>query len=164
MPRYYKGAGVGTYWETHDARGIGFFAQAPHLPANIVNLRDHIVIGVTLSPYISLTQSYLVARHYAVNGPIPPAPARPAYVYVIDIPDQQFSSFNFVDPVQRIATLQTPQPGLRPYRHHGPPIMTTGFLPYLPPLLQALLYAERDAEILAMGPIPAGYVGRYRVL
>ncbi len=165
MPRYYKGAGVGTHWHAHDARRTGFTAHDPSLPDDINNLRDHIVIGVTLSPYISLTQSYLVARDYAINGPTPPTPAQPAYVYVIDIPDQLPANLTLYDPVQRIAPLPPPSPGLRPYCHHGPPITMPGFFPYLSPLLQALLYAERDAEILAVGTIPANYVvGRRRIL
>lgn len=165
MARYYKGTGVGTHWQApnNDARHLGFTAQSPGSP-NLDSLRDHIAIGTTLSPYISLTASFAVARDYAVRGPVSPTTNQPAYVYVIDIPDTLPGDVSLVDPVQEIVHSSPPLPGPRPYHHLGPPITTIGSAPYLPLLLKALLYAERDAEVLAVHNIPATYVsGRYYV-
>ena len=165
MARYYKGAGVGTHWQglNNDARRTGFTARRRGYP-RLSDLRDHIVIGTTLSPYISLTASFAVALDYAVRGPMSPTTNQPAYVYVIDIPRPLPSGLTLIDPIEQIATLTPSPPGSLPYHHTGPPITTIGSAPYLPPLLKALLYAERDAEVLAVNNIPAAYVsGRYNI-
>src|SRR4051812_25593020 len=85
---FYKGVGVGTHHHSMDWRLSGVPPRSPGSPANGASAERHIAFGTTISPYVSLTKSYGVARDYAVNGSISrPTLARPAHVYEFQIPD-----------------------------------------------------------------------------
>ena len=70
MATFYKGAGIGTHWHTHDARRVGFTARSPSTQPGPETLIEHIAIGTANSPYISLTRSYAVAWDYAMSGEV----------------------------------------------------------------------------------------------
>jgi hypothetical protein len=181
MARYYKGAGVGTFWHANDARLAGFTPAAGGRPASTDTIKDHIVNQlVKRGPYISLTRSWEIAECFATyGGNIYPTKTSPAYVYVIDIPNS--SAASLIDPVQELAaalgTLFASQSyqhdggqdvilGLadsanfghvlaRPIRMQGNP---TGQGPAITRDLHAFVRALRDAEILVKGAIPKNCV------
>ncbi len=83
MAIFYRGAGVGTYWHTHDARQTGFVARSPQMPFSVDRLMLHIARGTVNSPFISLTRSYGIALNYAnFFGTEVPTREYPAYVAV----------------------------------------------------------------------------------
>jgi len=183
MPVFYRGAGVGTYWYTNDARISGFTAQFPGMVASVNVLMHHVARGTIASPLISLTRSYGVAEDYAKNaGRRRPTAHNPAYVYRIEIDDPPPANLSLWDPIKQLAT-HLPAPLAAAYQHDGQPnfllgvVDPLGMKPYLsapyvqpppaggtprPPTLtielETLVRALRDAEILAVGAVPAACV------
>jgi hypothetical protein len=183
MPIFYRGAAVGTYWHRNDARLIGFTPQAPGVVPSINRLMGHIARGTVSSPYISLTKSYGVALDYAVSlnyGQTTPTSVSPGYVYEIEIDDPPPAGLQISDPIQEVAQILPMPLDLNPYQHDGLPTFLLGIVdpqnmahfltapgPQPPPgtgtprppnltiQLEALVRALRDAEILAVGNIPA---------
>ena len=178
----YRGAGIGSYWYVHNPASRGFTARAPHTSATSERLMHHISRGTGNSPFISLTRSYAVARHYAVLGSArPPTPNDPAYVYEIEIQFPLPAGLQLLDPVKEVAKILPDLPGQGlPYQHDGLPTFLLGVVapknmqqflaqhapqppssegsprpPNLSLELETLVRALRDAEILALGIIPA---------
>ena len=185
MPIFYRGAGVGTYWHGMDARTTGFTARHPGMTPTGDRLMEHIARAATASPYISLTRSYAVAWDYAINGTCRPTQQNPGYVYEVEIEGRPPLGLAIVDPVREVASqLPTPLASLS-YQHNGLPSFLLGVVnktmgnflldpgpqvpgsvgpfaaPNLTIHLKALVRALRDAEILAVGSIPASCV-RFR--
>jgi hypothetical protein len=177
MSRYFKGAGVGTYWHIHDAMVLGFHAASPGTPAGVTVIKDHIVYQlVQSSPYISLTRSYEIAEAYArYYGKTLPTATNGAFVYEIDIPNSTAASL--VDPVQELAASFGPPYAPLFYQHDGGPDLLLGLVdsanfgnvltrpirapgvpivrpPRITDELHALVRALRDAEVLALHAIP----------
>lgn len=184
MPLFYRGAGPGTYWHTNDARLTGFTAQFPGMARGINQLRLHIARGTVASPYISLTRSYAVAWDYAVSTgktTVVATAANPGFVYEIEIDKPAPRGLVLIDPTKEVAdALPKPLDSVPPYQHDGGPEFLLGVVdpvgmpahltaPYLQPPpgggtarppnlsidLETLVRALRDAEILALGSIPA---------
>ena len=165
MATFYKGAAIGTHWHTHDSRRVGFTARFPstHLETEI--FIDHIVANIPNSPYISLTRSYAVAWHYAVfNGKQEPGPGKPTYIYEIEIDDSLPHGLNLLDPVKEVVHI-LPQPlrGIVNLEYMADildnpvsqlPNSSSRFSPDVERQLIALVFAERDAEVLVHGYIP----------
>ena len=133
MTTFYKGAGIGTHWHTHDSRRVGFTSRAPEVGPTTASLIAHIATGTVNSPYISLTRSYAVAWDYAVRGGTNiPTPTNPSYVYEIEIDSLIPSGLELLDPVKEIAFhLQTPvgtdsEEGVSFYQHNGLPTFLLG--------------------------------------
>jgi len=190
MPIFYRGAGVDTWWHTHDARLTGFLSQNPGNVATIDRLMLHIARGTTTSPYVSLTRSYGVAWSYATfMGRAIPTESLPAYIYEIEIDDPRPPGLQVLDPVKNLAAA-LPDPLHRvSYQHDGLPDFLHGVISrgkmktFLdttikqpPPgegtprpatlslQLETLIRAMCDAEILAIGAIPSSCVrNRYEV-
>jgi hypothetical protein len=187
MAIFFRGAGVGTYWHQRDPRINGFTAQAPQLDASPERLMGHIVYGTVNSPFVSLTRSFAVARSYALFGETPATAENPGVVWEIEIPDPPPPQLELVDPVCAVARHLPPPLAQFSYQHDGPPTVLLGLVdakqkhllfepchavpagnnqqrpPTLTVHLNALVYALRDAEILATGCIPAACV-RFRHL
>jgi hypothetical protein len=188
MALLYRGAGLGTYWHTTDARLHGF---TPHFPGGTPSAQtiiQHIARGSTKSPYISFSRSFGVARAYGLVGSKGIAsPSSPGYVYEIDVVDD--SVCKVLDPVKEIAgTLPQPWQSLS-YQHDGQQQFILGvvdpvaMLTYLQepcvfppgsagtprsanlsPELELLVRALRDAEVLVYGNIPTSLIrNRYDV-
>ena len=186
MPLFYKGSGVGTYWHGNNAQQTGFTAQFPGMASNISILMGHIAHSRTQSPYISLTRSSGVAWEYAIyGGHNPPTPNDPAFIYEIQLDDPLPHGLSLIDPIMQIAaSLPTPSSHTS-YQHDGhqsyllgvvdpllmnnylktpvkqPPFTQTSSLriPNHPnAILEMLVHALRDAEILATGIIPRSCV------
>ena len=190
MPTFYRGAGVGTYWHMNDARINGFTPQVPGMSPSIDRLKNHIARGTSASPYVSLTRSYGVALSYAIYGSRTLASQNnPGYVYEIDLSDPLPVGLQLLDPVVEIAR-SVPEPTFSiSYQHDGLPNFLLGIVnprrmgrylkvPYPQPPgsmgtnrppnltieLEAFVRALRDAEILAVGNIPAaGVTNRHSV-
>ncbi len=182
MTIFYRGAGVGTYWHTNDARLSGFKPTNPALLNTPDRVIQHVYNGLTDSPYVSLSLSYPVALNYALEmGITQPTVHDPAYVYEVEINNSH--GVHLVDPVKEIAA-GAPDP-LAPqnYQHNGSPNVLLGVVStFLAPLLRlpiatppgavtvgahtlnlgphlwALVAALRDAEILAFGTVPTACV------
>ena len=187
MPSLFKGVRFNSYWYKNDATSVGFTAQKRGEPHSLARLMTHITGATHISPYISLTNSYAVAYGYAAGvtagaGTIHlPTPTNPGYVYIIDIPDPLPPSVQLFDPVREIGRM-TPLPlPHTPYQHEGKPEYLFGIVsahyrrllrsyrltsggtvddqPDTPSQhLLTLVYALRDAEILAYDWIPDMYV------
>jgi hypothetical protein len=179
MAIFYRGAGVGTWWHKNDPRHSGFTPQASGMPPGLDRLMAHISHGTKDSPYVSLTRSYGVARSYALKaGHIPPTPTSPALVWEIELTDPLPAGLTLYDPVQVVAAeVPTPTSG-NPYQHDGaqntlialidtsqasllkePCPMPRGCnpphpLPHISTHIRAIVFALRDAELLALGTIP----------
>ena len=179
MPTFYKGAGIGTHWHTHDPQEEGFMARSPGTRPETEALIEHIVTSTVNSPYISLTRSYAVAWTYAVHrGRERPVPDCPAYVYQIEIDVSLIDGGYICDPVVEVSqTLPSRRDEFGDYQHNGlpdfllegvskgsmrdflvgwePPPPAPGILceVNITPLLEMLVYAIRDAEILVCGHI-----------
>ena len=165
MATFYKGAGIGTHWHTHDSRRVGFTARDPDAAPTTTALIDHIAVGTIDSPYISLTRSYALAWHYAVfSSKREPALGKPAYIYEIEIDDFLPHGLNLLDPVKEIVHI-LPQPlrGVMDLDYMedllgnqiSQPLNPGGdFSSNLELQLIALVFAQRDAEILVHGYIP----------
>ena len=182
MPIFYRGAGPGSFWDLNDACVSGFRSQAPGIAPGPDRLILHIAKGTVSSPYISLTRSYGVARDYAINTGVAVSVAtaqNPGYVYEIDLNDPLPLGLVLLDPVREVAK-NAPGP-LDPisYQHDGPQSFLLGVIdprtmkrhlsadyvqpppstgtrrpPTLTAVLECLVRALRDAEILAVGNIP----------
>lgn len=189
MPLFYRGAGVGTWWHTNDPRINGFAAHSPATLASPVRLMEHIQTGPHASPYISLTRSYGVALHYAMEfGRARPTDSTKAYVWEIELNDPLPPNLKLYDPLTVIAELIPSPLASISYQHDGAPTCLVGLIdlaqaprlaeprpmppnanpPHMAPNvsaeLKALMFALRDAEILAIGTIPAACVRtRYEV-
>ncbi len=178
----YRGAGIGSYWYVHNPAETGFTARAPRASPTPERLMQHISRGTGNSPFISLTRSYAVARHYAMLiSTRTPTPQDPAYVYEVEIEFPLLSGLQLLDPVKVVAQalpdIASPGP---PYQHDGIPNFLLGVVdsenmreflekhapqppssegtprpPNLSIELETLVRALRDAEILALGIIPA---------
>lgn len=183
MAVFYRGAGVGTYWQFNDARIRGFTPQSPGVTATVDSLMDHIVQGTVTSPFVSLTRSYGVAFDYAKNfGRKRPTAANPGHVYRIEINDPPLPGLELWDPIVYLGQY-LPTPFEPPYQHDGLPNFLLGIVApvrmkryraasYVPPppgggtprspnlskQLETLVRALRDAEILAVGTIPAACI------
>ncbi len=183
MPIFYRGAGVGTYWHQNDARINGFASRNPGMNPSNSRLMQHIARSTVTSPYVSLTKSYGVAWEYAfLFGRARPTQANPAFVYEIDLLDPLPAGLQLLDPVQEVAN-NVPSPlSPNPYQHDGTksyllgvvdPVRMNQYLnqtirqpypggtqrtPNLSIELETLVRALRDAEILAVGNIPASAV------
>ena len=180
MATFFRGAGIGTYWHANNALLSGFTAQFPGGARNFLN---HIRVGTTNSPYISLTRSFGVAWSYAMGGHAVPTAANPAYVYEIDISDPLPPGVTLIDPISDLArTLPAPQASFS-YQHDGLPGFLLGVIDpsahsahlstpvlvpppagavarpaTLSPELEVLVRGLRDAELLAIGSIPQACV------
>ena len=190
MPIFYRGAGVGTYWHEKDALLSGFTPKKPGAVNSIERLMMHVARADINSPYISLTRSYGVAYWYAAPfGRIPATEANPGYVYEIEISKPLPPGLQLLDPVKEVAAAAPEPLDSMYYQHDGLPDFVLGLVnrvemgrflklprpqpppgggtPYPPKLtiqLETLVRALRDAEILAVGNIPATYVrNRYEV-
>ena len=182
MAIFYRGAGIGTYWHSHDARQTGFIARAPQMQPTPDRLMLHIARGTVNSPFISLTHSYGIALNYAnFFGTEIPTPQHPAYVYEIEINEPIPSDLQLLDPIKEVAPILPLPLGINPpYQHDGGPAFLLGVVdpvnmrefliqqspqppasagtprtPNLSIALETLVRTLRDAEILAKGTIPA---------
>jgi len=189
MPIFYRGAGVGTYWHERDARLNGFTSKKPGAVHSIDRLMEHIARADVNSPYISLTRSYGVAYVYAVHfGRAQPTETNPGYIYEIELSGPLPPGLHLLDPVKEVAKAAPEPLDLMCYQHDGLPDFILGLVnpremgqslkplrPQPPPgggspiprltiQLETLVRTLRDAEILAVGNIPATYVrNRYEV-
>lgn len=107
-----------------------------------------------------------MAWHYAVfNGKQEPGPGKPAYIYEIEIDDSLPHGLNLLDPVKEVVHI-LPQP-LRGIvnleymadilNNPAPQLLSNPsghFSPDVERQLIALVFAERDAEVLVHGYIP----------
>ena len=165
MATFYKGAGIGTHWHTHDSRRVGFTARVPETGPSTAMLVDHGATGTINSPYISLTRSYAVAWHYAVfNSKREPTLGNPAYIYEMEIDDSLPHGLNLLDPVKEVVHI-LPQPlrgvvDLEYMADHlggqtpQPSELGEGLSPNFALQLKTLIFAQRDAEVLIHGYIP----------
>lgn len=185
MAIFYRRAGIGTYWHTHDARQTGFVARAPQMPSTVDRLMLHIARGTVNSPFISLTRSYGIALNYAnFFGNEVPTRECPAYVYEIEINEPILPELKLLDPIKELAPILPPPLGNHPpYQHDGGPAFLLGVVdpinmrkfltqhapqppasagtprtPNLTIALETLVRTLRDAEILAEGIIPESCV------
>jgi hypothetical protein len=149
----------------------------------------HVARGSIVSPYISCSRSFGVARAYGIVGPKGFASAgRPGYVYEIEVSDDRIC--RTLDPVKEVAEhLRMPWED-PPYQHDGTqrfllgvvdrvtmlnclqetcifPPGSEGGTPRTPNLSQeveCLVRALRDAEVLVLGNVPASIVrNKYEV-
>lgn len=189
MTLFYRGAGVGTYWNENDARVTGFIAKEPGVESSLDRVMQHIVQGPNVSPYISLTRSYGVALDYALFGQAETTQTRPGYVYEIELSGALPRGLVIVDPIREIALSASSNALELPYHHDGdvdfllgvinpnemaehlrreapqaPPGHGTRRPPNLNRQLETMVRALRDAEVLALGAIPASCVrARYDI-
>ena len=181
MPIYYKGAAPGTHWNTHDACGSGFVPRGPGYSKSCDRMIQHVAHARTQSPYISLTRSYSVALHYALEtGTSQPTATAPGYIYELEIDDT--SGVTLIDPVKEIAA-DAPGPLVNPgYQHDGHQTVLLGVassmlafflknpiaLPggagvgtrfaSISPQIWGLVCSLRDSEILVDGNVPRNCV------
>ena len=133
MATFYKGAGIGTHWHTHDSRRVGFTARSPATHPDTEALIEHIATGTANSPYISLTRSYAVAWNYAVRGTTNIRTLdKQGYVYEVEIDIPLPSGLELLDPVKEVA-MSLPNPidvGSEAeypiYQHNGLPTFLLG--------------------------------------
>lgn len=191
MAIFYRGAGIGTYWHTHDARLEGFIAHSPGAPRSLGTQIGHIKNGTTTSPYISLTRSYSVALTYAVYcGQEQPDEDKPAFVYEIELTKPLPTGLDIFDPAYDILAKcgakdpladhtyqhdgfpdfiagvidRTMRERLTKHIAHPPPGIATARSASLSESLEAVVRAIRDAELLAVGTIPTNcIICRYEV-
>ncbi len=103
MATYYKGAGIGTHWHTNDPRKIGFTPRSPESSPDTETIIEHVSTSTLNSPFVSLSRSYAVAWHYAINsGADEPTHDNPGYVYVIEIMNPLHSNLKLIDPVREV--------------------------------------------------------------
>ena len=142
----------------------------------------HVSRGLTQSPYVSLSRSYAVALHYALEtGTSQPTVHAPGYVYELEI--NGGSNVQLIDPVQEIAAAAPGPLAAVGYQHDGHPTVLLGvvspllaFFLHIPvkqpgvptgvrlanvsPFIWGLAAALRDSEVLAIGNIPRACVIR----
>lgn len=135
---------------------------------------------MTVSPFISLTQSFGVAEMYAFAGRTAPTVIHPGHVWEIAINDPPPAGVAVLDPVVEIANsfpsalaqfsyhhdgdqnfllgvVDPPNLGLSMHLHtrvREPPGRDGARTPNLSAELQALVRALRDSEVLVIGTIP----------
>lgn len=184
MPIFYRGAGVGTYWHENGARLNGFTPKKPGAVHSIERLMEHIARADVNSPYISLTRSYGIAYWYAVPLSRDTATeTNPGYVYEIELSHPLPPGLQLLDPVKEVAKAAPEPLDSISYQHDGRPDFLLGVINHMemgqflttpclqpPPgggtprrpnltiQLETLVRALRDAEILAVGNIPAAYI------
>lgn len=188
MALFYRGAGRGTYWHVNDPRLSGFTPRSPGMLATPDRLMNHIVNGTVTSPYVSLTRSYGIALGYALLGKTKPTKSNAALVWEVELREPLPANVQLIDPVREIATGLPPPVQSLTYQHDGPQTVLLGLIdpnqqhlllqprpappggasssraPHLSSELETLVRALRDAEILALGTIPAACVrARYEV-
>ena len=172
LPLLYKGAGPGTHWHLNDARLSGFTSAANGV-ANRNAVVRHIVAYSHPSPLVSLTSSFAVAREYAISGPAGWATkAAPGFIYEIDL--SMLSGSKVFDPILMVVkkALSHMHSGAQdlilavaqnlpfvPCHHAGGKALP----PTVPQELRALVYALRDAEVLAPVVPSACVVNRHNV-
>lgn len=187
MAILYKGAGPGTHWWQNNPQQHGGFRSAPSArgmsPGAAVL---HVTAYSHPSPFVSLTASFAVAREYALSGPAGVATrARPGFVYVVDTAR---ASVRLRDPIRLIAGAQPSLAtvttclathhdggsdlilGVASPRLHGPVLTTPPRrirggrnAPQVTQEFQALVFALRDAEVLAQSVAPACIVNQVPV-
>ena len=122
MPFLFRGTGVGTYWDIHDARLTGFTTRMPGASHNANMVTRHIRIAPHMTNYVSLSRSFGIARGYALySGTSVPIATQnePGYVYVLEIDEPLAVGFALVDPIREIA-MNLPTPLARnSYQHDG---------------------------------------------
>ena len=152
----------------------------------VVRVVRHIANGSTHSPYVSLTRSFGIAWDYAVycgrRRPVATA-ADPGFVYEVDLADPLPAGMQLLDPMQVVTAAFANPLAVPSYQHNGASRFVLGVVdplrmrhvlavlsrqpppgggvPHPPNLtdeLTALLRALRDAEILAVGNVPAAHV------
>ena len=174
-----KGVGVGTFLHSRDLRRTGISPRLPAAPFNSAAITGHVARATTISPCISITRSFSIAKAYAIEGSNPrPTVSMPAYVYTIDLPDDPNPlalGMKVVDPLQIIARadpLASPS-----YRHDGDKKFLLGVVdpkghrqnlqilavvavpgpisrtPSLSIELETMVFAFRDAEALVVGDL-----------
>jgi hypothetical protein len=185
MARFFKGAGVGTYWHSHDPRAPGgLSARYPHGTKDVHAIIQHIARLTVASPYISLTKSFGVAEAYALEWSIPAATSKiPAYVYEIDLPDPVPQPTIVLDPIFELAQAHNNPLANITYHHDGDMNFLLGVVDrkamshhlwtpirqppgsggtskpaILTQCLEAMVRALRDAEVLVIGGVPPGCV------
>jgi hypothetical protein len=192
MPIFYRGAGPGTYWDSHDARLTGFTSQSPGMSATLNRLMQHVARGTVNSPYVSLTRSFSIAHYYATNTgrTVRLATAvNPGFVYEIELNDPLPPGLHLLDPIREVANNSSGPLSAVSYHHDGPRGFLLGVIepermkrylktnalqpppgggtprpPNLTLELETLVRTLRDAEILALGAIPAvAVVSRYPI-
>jgi hypothetical protein len=186
MAILYKGAGPGSHWWANDPRITGFFTQPMALPSAASAVR-HITAFSHPSPYLSFSASFAVARQYALDGPLGPATqATPGYVWEVDT---AIGGITPTDPLALIAAAVGLAAGLPrlPTHHDGEPELILGVAapslhpavltrvphrpgvmaaqagPIVTPEFSALVFALRDAEVLADRVPPPCVVFRHAV-
>ncbi len=156
-------------------------AQRPSGRPGLHSIHTHVARGTVYTPYISLTRSYEVALGYAIGGRKKPNSLQPAFVYEIELTPED--GVMLIDPVKVVAA-ELPDPyAAFNYQHDGgekfilgvasparhqrdlsqhhvqpPPGGGTPRPPRLTIELETLVRALRDAEVLALGVIPASCV------
>ena len=184
MTVFYRGAAPGTYWNTNDARLSGFTARTPGMLHSADRVIQHVYNALTNSPYVSLSLSYGVALHYALEmGTSQPTALNPGFVYEVEV--NASHGVDLIDPVKAVATGAPDPLSSVNYQHNGSPTVLLGvvspvfgrllFTPIpVPPgavspathtlsmgsHVWALTAALRDAEILVRGSVPASCVVR----
>lgn len=189
----YKGAGPGTHWSATDAQTASGFVVG-HAPRNVNAIVRHIVNYSWPSPYSSFSASFAAAAAYALVGPTGKATrADPGWVYEIDVALAIELGARFVDPAREIlvrnpyvgapGTIATFHDGgqdlilgiadpvlhrrvlLTPPRQPGPPGQPRRLgPPVVHNELRAVIFALRDAEVLATTDVPAACItARYPV-
>jgi hypothetical protein len=189
----YKGAGPGTHWWATDAQTAGGFVVGQS-PRNLNAIIRHIVNYSWPSPYSSFSASFAAAAAYALTGPRGRATAeQPGFVYEVDVALAVQLGVQFLDPAREVLTHNPGigSPGTVPTFHNGGQDLVLGIAdPVLhrrallaqprqagpagrarsigPPIvhdeLRAVIFALRDAEILAVNAIPAACItARYPV-
>jgi hypothetical protein len=182
MPYFYKGVAVGTFLHSRDLRQTGISPRLPTAPFNLAALMGHVARGTTISPCISITRSFSIAKAYAIEGSKPrPTASMPAYVYAIDLPDHPNplapGIMSVEDPVQFVAT-SVKSLASSSYQHDGDKKFLLGVVdpkghrqhlgrlavfavpsprPRTPALsieLETMVCALRDAEALVVGNLP----------
>jgi len=182
MPIFYRGAGPGSCWDTNDARQLGFRAQSPQLMATMDRLMNHIAQTTVTSPFVSLSRSYAIAHGYAMAGPGGIAVQdQPGYIDEIEIAEPLPLGLALLDLIRELAAVLPGPLDRMSYQHDGrakvllgmvlpkefqhmlvstypQPGGTSGSPVRVTQELVTLVRALRDAEILAVGNIPASCV------
>lgn len=182
MAIFYRGIPIGSHWHTNDPRHHGFVARDPARSASLDCLMLHIGGGNSASPYISMTRSYGVAEAYAQKALRTSSSGEKAYVFEIELIDPLPAGIRVIDPVIELAhALPRPTDGV-PYQHNGSQKCLLGLIdmaqydalttpcpqppgsnppalaPSISQQLRSLVFAIRDAEVLAIGTIPAASI------
>jgi hypothetical protein len=191
MTYFYKGVGVGTFLHATDLRTTGIAPARPTLSFSLSAAMLHVSSGVVMSPCISVTRSYAVAEDYArYAGLTAPTLAKPAHVYVIEIPDPLPTGIAIHDPVEYVASHNRNPLASPSYHHNGdakfllavvdpashlgrlttpparPPGMAGGVPsgPIVTSELHTMVNSLRDAEILIVGIVhPAWVIQRFDI-